>query len=565
MIYTHILSLRFEKIVRFTARLFFCAMALLLLCGGQPANGQSKNELSLHGGGGLFTLRYTLPYGQYESGFGGEVGLGYTRFVSRSVGVGTGLSLSSYSAAARLDGAAILLPNLQDADGDRYDLRTVLLSYREQQQATFIHIPLMLNFQSGQHPFYAQVGVRLSIPLSARYESRNADLYSEGYYPALENTMQGPSYMGFGRFDGRSAAGTLDLKPVFAAAAEAGVKWKLSGGRLLYAGLFIDYGLTEALRSPHSESMMRPNAAAPENFTTGSVLASRYTSDNRAIDKLSLTSAGLRLRIAFGSPKEAAQKPKAAAQQPKEATQEPKAAAQTQQQEAAQKQQEAAQKRKEAAAQKRKAAAQKRKAAAQKRKEAAQKRKEAARKQKEAARNRKEAAQRRKEAAQTQRLKAAAARAQQQREANEAQRQKFEEQRRKVTDIRRRQAVAGREEERVITNKIIERPVANYSAMQTELTPNQKLDIAKKAILLKQNPSIKVICVGYTCDIGSDEENYRVSRERARMTKDFLVQQGVDASRISVLGEGRRNPLVPNTSEKNRRVNRRVEMVIVEE
>ncbi|MDR1022444.1 MAG: hypothetical protein LBL94_04110 [Prevotellaceae bacterium] len=61
--------------------------------------------------------------------------------MSRSIGVGTGLSLSRYSAAARLDGATISLPNQQDIGGWSYDLHSELVSYREQQQAAFVHIP----------------------------------------------------------------------------------------------------------------------------------------------------------------------------------------------------------------------------------------------------------------------------------------------------------------------------------------------------------------------------------------------------------------------------------------
>jgi hypothetical protein len=278
----------------------FCAAALLLAGSAPPAAGEPRNELSAHGGGGLSALRYTLPYGKYTAGLGYDAGLGYTRFVGKRTGVSLGVSLSSHSATAQLDSATFVLPSQRDAEGNSYDLHVKLLRYREQQQATFVHIPLMLSYHRNRRrsSLYAQAGLQLSLPLSARYESRNATLHSEGYYPDIDLSIQESRYNGFGKFDGRNAEGTLNLKVAYTAAAEVGVRWRLSSAFSLYTGLFAGYGLSNALRSPGGESLMRPNAAAPQNFTTGSVLASRYTADNQAVDRLSLLSAGLKVRIA---------------------------------------------------------------------------------------------------------------------------------------------------------------------------------------------------------------------------------------------------------------------------
>jgi hypothetical protein len=279
-----------------------CAVALLLLCSALPTGGQPKNELAAYGGGGLSALSYTLPYGEREDGFGYDAGLVYTRFVGSRIGVGTGVSLSSYSATAQLDGATLILRNQHDdVGGVVYDFHAELLRYREQQQATFVHIPLMLSYHQNKRKssLYAQGGVKLSIPLIARYESRNGAIRTAGDYVG---TLISDPNMGFGEFNNRSTEGTLDLKMVYTAAVEAGIRWRLSSAFALYTGLFADYGLNNALRSPRSENLVRLNAADPKNFTTGSVLDSRYTADNRAVDKLSLMSAGLKVRIAFGFP-----------------------------------------------------------------------------------------------------------------------------------------------------------------------------------------------------------------------------------------------------------------------
>ncbi len=78
---------------------------------------------------------------------------------------------------------------------------------------------------------------------------------------------------------------------------------------------------------------------------------------------------------------------------------------------------------------------------------------------------------------------------------------------------------------------------------------------------MKDNPTFKLELVGHSCDIGEQEGNRRLSFERAEAVKKYLVDNGVEASRITTRGEGVNNPFAPNTSEMNRRLNRRVEFI----
>ncbi len=56
--------------------------------------------------------------------------------------------------------------------------------------------------------------------------------------------------------------------------------------------------------------------------------------------------------------------------------------------------------------------------------------------------------------------------------------------------------------------------------------------------------------------------NRHLSLERADKVASFLVKCGVSGKRIAVLGFGENDPVAPNTSEKGRRLNRRVEILI---
>lgn len=69
-----------------------------------------------------------------------------------------------------------------------------------------------------------------------------------------------------------------------------------------------------------------------------------------------------------------------------------------------------------------------------------------------------------------------------------------------------------------------------------------------------------IIVEGHTDDIGSEDMNNRLSEQRATAVMTYLVEKGVDSSRIEAVGFGESRPLVPNTSNESRAKNRRIEL-----
>jgi OOP family OmpA-OmpF porin len=80
---------------------------------------------------------------------------------------------------------------------------------------------------------------------------------------------------------------------------------------------------------------------------------------------------------------------------------------------------------------------------------------------------------------------------------------------------------------------------------------------------LKKFPGVSVKIVGHTDDIGTPEDNLILSRSRAESVKKYLVDGGVDASRIETDGMGEAEPLVPGTDNASRAKNRRIVFDIV--
>ena len=82
--------------------------------------------------------------------------------------------------------------------------------------------------------------------------------------------------------------------------------------------------------------------------------------------------------------------------------------------------------------------------------------------------------------------------------------------------------------------------------------------------ILKKNPNIKLEVQGHTDNKGSPAYNKKLSQDRADSVKKYLTTHGVDAGRLVAKGYGMETPLVPNDSDRNRAINRRVQFIRTE-
>jgi len=80
---------------------------------------------------------------------------------------------------------------------------------------------------------------------------------------------------------------------------------------------------------------------------------------------------------------------------------------------------------------------------------------------------------------------------------------------------------------------------------------------------LTLRPNQRIRIVGHTDDIGSDRSNQILSEGRCKEVKQEMIQRGILPERIEIEGRGERDPILPNTSEENRQLNRRVEIVLL--
>lgn len=84
--------------------------------------------------------------------------------------------------------------------------------------------------------------------------------------------------------------------------------------------------------------------------------------------------------------------------------------------------------------------------------------------------------------------------------------------------------------------------------------------------VVKQNPQIQRLSIeGHTDSTGADKHNQMLSEQRASAVRDYLVQHGIAAERLSSRGWGKTKPIGDNSTATGREENRRVEFVIVEQ
>lgn len=70
---------------------------------------------------------------------------------------------------------------------------------------------------------------------------------------------------------------------------------------------------------------------------------------------------------------------------------------------------------------------------------------------------------------------------------------------------------------------------------------------------------------GHADNVGTMEANQKLSEERAAEIGKALVERGVPATRMRTEGHSSRRPVASNTTPDGRRLNRRVEVVLLEE
>jgi peptidoglycan-associated lipoprotein len=101
-----------------------------------------------------------------------------------------------------------------------------------------------------------------------------------------------------------------------------------------------------------------------------------------------------------------------------------------------------------------------------------------------------------------------------------------------------------------------------FNPKSDSLNPEAQEILIRKAEWLTAYPEINVIIEGHTDEPGTAEYNFALGDRRAGMVKSFLIQQGIEPSRLTAISFGKERPTEPGQSEEVRAKNRRVHFMI---
>gem|GEM_PF-1685704 len=104
-----------------------------------------------------------------------------------------------------------------------------------------------------------------------------------------------------------------------------------------------------------------------------------------------------------------------------------------------------------------------------------------------------------------------------------------------------------------------------FAQSKPELLPDSQAELDQLLAFMNGNPKAEIELAGHTDNQGGFEENIQLSRLRVEAVKEYLVRNGIAASRIVAKGYGPSRPIASNNHEETRRLNRRVEFTVTKE
>jgi outer membrane protein OmpA-like peptidoglycan-associated protein len=104
----------------------------------------------------------------------------------------------------------------------------------------------------------------------------------------------------------------------------------------------------------------------------------------------------------------------------------------------------------------------------------------------------------------------------------------------------------------------------NFETGKAKLLPDSETLLDEVGQVLTDHPELeKVRIEGHTDGQGSTASNQRLSNNRAKAVRDYLVKKGIAGKRLESKGFGESKPLGDNKTPEGREQNRRVELHIV--
>jgi peptidoglycan-associated lipoprotein len=102
----------------------------------------------------------------------------------------------------------------------------------------------------------------------------------------------------------------------------------------------------------------------------------------------------------------------------------------------------------------------------------------------------------------------------------------------------------------------------HFATDSSDLDSEATATLAKQAAWLQKYPNVRVTLEGHCDERGTREYNLALGDRRANSAKNFLINNGVAAARISVISYGKERPVATGSDEEAWAQNRRAVTVV---
>jgi outer membrane protein OmpA-like peptidoglycan-associated protein len=98
-----------------------------------------------------------------------------------------------------------------------------------------------------------------------------------------------------------------------------------------------------------------------------------------------------------------------------------------------------------------------------------------------------------------------------------------------------------------------------FESGKADLQEKSRTELKKLIEYLQTQATVRIEIAGHTDDVGDAKQNQGLSQRRAQSVVNYLADAGIARTRIKAIGYGKNRPIVPNNSDTNRQLNRRIE------
>jgi len=102
-----------------------------------------------------------------------------------------------------------------------------------------------------------------------------------------------------------------------------------------------------------------------------------------------------------------------------------------------------------------------------------------------------------------------------------------------------------------------------FETGKATLKPESFPELDRTVEFLKNNPTMEIEIAGHTDNVGSEAFNQKLSENRAKSVETYIVEHGINESRLKAVGYGESRPIAFNSDDEGRQKNRRVEFEVL--